>query len=81
METVYDWTTVLIFAGLITLFLQRSSMDNPPDTIWHYLVPSVGCAVANYLGNEGYTLPAIALIAAVLAYTVVVLKPFARLND
>ena len=76
METVYDWVTVLIFAGLITLFLQRSAMDEPPDTIWQYLPAAVGCAVANYLGNEGYDLFAVAAILGVLAYTYAVLKPF-----
>jgi len=65
-----------VFAGLITLFLQRSSMENPPDTIWHYLPPAVGCALANYVGNEGYMIPAVALLVAVLAYTHIVLKPF-----
>lgn len=78
METVYDWVTVLIFAGLITLFLQRSSMDDPPDTIWHYMPPAIGCAVANYLGNEGMTVFAIAMIVAVIGYIFVVLKPLRK---
>ena len=78
METPYDWLTVLIFAGLITLFLQRSSMDEPPDTIWHYMPPAIGCALANYLGNEGMDAFAIAVIAAVIGYVFVVLKPLRR---
>ncbi|MDG6079081.1 hypothetical protein E3U23_07740 [Erythrobacter litoralis] len=78
METIYDWLTVLIFAGLITLFLQRSSMDEPPDTIWHYMPPAIGCAVANYLGNEEMHVLAAAAIAAVLGYILVILKPFQR---
>ena len=53
METVYDWVTILGFAGLVTLFLQRSSLENPPDTIWHYLPPAIGAAMTNYFGNEG----------------------------
>ncbi len=76
METVYDWMTLAIFAGLIVLFLQRSSMDEPPDRIWDYLPPAIGCAVANYLGNEGYSLFAVLCIAAVLGYIALVLKPF-----
>ena len=59
METLYDWLALLAFAGLIVLFLQRSSMDNPPDTVWHYLPPAVGCALSNYLGNEGMGLVAL----------------------
>lgn len=77
METVFDWITVAIFAGLIVLFMQRSTGDEPPqDSIWQYLGPSVGCAVANYLGNEGQPLVAVAVIAATLAYIIFVLRPF-----
>ncbi len=73
METPFDWIAVIIFAGLVVLFLQRSTMEEPPDTIWHYLPPAVGCALANYLGNEGYVVPAVAVLAAVGAYVVRVL--------
>ena len=27
METPYDWITVAIFAGLVVLFMQRSTSD------------------------------------------------------
>jgi len=76
LETAYDWITVAIFAGLVVLFMQRSTSDDPKDSLWQYLVPSVGCAVANYLGNEGHSIPAILIIAASLAFTYYVLKPF-----
>ena len=76
METPFDWVTVIIFAGMVVLFLQRSSMDEPPDTIWQYLPPAVGCAFANYLGNEGYQLAAIGVLAATLGYIIFVLRPF-----
>jgi hypothetical protein len=85
METPYDWVTVGIFAGLIVIFLQRSVGEGEPqDTIWHYLPPSIGCAVANQVGNhtwsiDGGTLDhvvAILGIAAVLAYIWYVIKPF-----
>ncbi|MEO1967196.1 MAG: XrtV sorting system accessory protein [Sphingomonadaceae bacterium] len=75
METVYDWITVLGFAGLVTLFLQRSSLENPPDTIWHYLPPAIGAAVTNYFGNEGNHVVAIAVGIASIAYVILVLKP------
>ena len=74
METLYDWITVLVFAGLVTLFLQRSSLVEPPDTIWHYMPPSIGCMACNYFGNEGQHVVAIVLLIAVLAYIHVVLK-------
>ncbi|MXP44610.1 XrtV sorting system accessory protein [Allopontixanthobacter sediminis] len=76
METVYDWVTVGIFVGLAVLFLQRSSEDESRDKVHHYLPPAVGCAVANYLGNEGYMLVSVALLVGVLAYINFVLKPF-----
>ena len=81
METVYDWITVAIFAGLVVLFLQRSSQEEPQDKLYEYIPPSVGCALANYLGNEGYEIAAYALIAAIVGYIVFILKPFDGLND
>jgi peptidoglycan/LPS O-acetylase OafA/YrhL len=78
METIYDWVTVGIFAGLIVLFLQRSSVDEPQDSIWLYLVAAVGCAVANYLGNEGQQIPAVLVIVGTLSYVAIVLKPFSN---
>lgn len=74
METPFDWVTMAIFVGLILLFLQRSTEDEPVDTIWHYLPPSVGCAVANYVGNEGYGVAAFAIMLGIAAYIVLVLK-------
>ncbi len=80
METVYDWVTVAIFAGLITLFLQRSSMAEPVDTIYHYFPPAIGCAVANYFGNQGDNAIAIILLVAILIYIWLVLRPLAHWN-
>lgn len=74
METIYDWVTMIVFAGLIVLFLQRSALDEPVDTIWHYMPPSIGCAVANYVGNEGYGWAALAILFGVGAYVILVLK-------
>ena len=82
METVYDWVTVAIFAGLILLFLQRSTTPEPAsDSVWHYMPAALGCAGANYLGNEGNDLLAILMLVGVVAYTVLVLKPFDRGSD
>lgn len=81
METVYDWVTVAVFGALAVLFLQRSSEDQPRDKIIHYIPPALGCAVSNYLGNEGFTLPAVGILVAVMAYIQFVLKPFDRSNE
>lgn len=78
METPYDWITIGIFAGLIVLFMQRSTSDNDDvsDPLWMYLAAGAGCAVSNYIGNEGQHLLAILAIAATLAFVFHFLKPF-----
>lgn len=74
METLWDWVTVFIFAGLATLLIQRSQEEVPRDSLWQYIPPAVGCAVANYVGNEGYDVAAAALVVAILVYIYQVLK-------
>jgi len=87
METPYDWITVIVFAGLIVLFLQRSQ-GVARDHLWQYLVAAIGCAATNYLGNEaikltqpGYHIAAIALGLATLAFIWIVLHPFGETKD
>lgn len=78
METAYDWITVGIFAGLITLFMQRSTAAEltNDDPLWQYLAAGVGCAVANYLGNQELHVPAILVLIATAAFIYRFLKPF-----
>lgn len=76
METFYDWVTVAIFAGLVVLFLQRSTQEEPQDKLYEYMPPAIGCALANYFGNENLEFVAIPLIVGILAYIYYVLKPF-----
>ena len=76
METIYDWITVAIFGGMVVLFLQRSTQAEPKDTLIQYLPPAVGCALANYVGNHGQGPLSAAIVVAVLAYILIVLKPF-----
>ena len=84
METVYDWITIIIFGGLVVLFLHRSvSPDAPRDSIPQYLPPAIGCAAANWVGNQGEKFAnqgekvlSFLIVVAVLAYIAVVLKPF-----
>lgn len=81
METFWDWITVFAFAGLLTLLMQRSSEDEPRDKLWQYIPPAVGCAVANYVGNEGYDIVAAIILGSVIGYIFIVLKvklPFSR---
>jgi hypothetical protein len=80
MQTVYDWVTLAIFAGLVVLFLQRSTSDRAERdvSILFYLAAGAGCAIANYFGNQGENLVAILLLAATLAFILFYLKPFER---
>lgn len=76
MTTLYDLITIGLFAGLAILFLQRSlGPPNDKDRIYHYAPPAVGCAAANWFGNQHQDLVAMAIVAASIAYTFVVLKP------
>lgn len=75
MKTVYDWVTLGLFAGLIILFLQRSTAKEPSDHMYQYAPPAIGCAVVNYLGNNGLPKLAILGIVAIVVYVWFVLKP------
>lgn len=75
METPFDWLSLLLFAGLVVLMLQRSTAETPPDKLWHYGPPAIALALTNYLGNHGYPVPAIAGLIAVIAYIFFVLRP------
>ncbi len=76
MQTVFDWVAVGLFAGLVVLFLERSSKDVAGDSLWQYMIAAVGCAVANQLGNNGYPIAGWLTIVAVIAFIVRVLRPF-----
>lgn len=72
--------TIGIFAGLIVLFLQRSVGDTPHDNdpMWRYLLAAVGCALANYLGNEVSGVAGALVLAATAAFILYELRPFPR---
>ena len=75
METPYDWITVAIFAGLVVIFLQRSVDESKHDSLLSYAPAVLGCAVCNYVGNEGYHLVAVAGLVALAAYIWFVIQP------
>jgi hypothetical protein len=75
LETIFDWISVAIFSGLIVLFLQRSSEDEPRDSLWQYLVAASGCAIANVVGNAGYPFLGALTLTAVLGFVWFVLHP------
>ena len=74
MVTVWDWVTVMVFAGIITFFLHRSAAEVPSDKLWQYAPPAIACAVANYLGNNRIGVLAVGILAAAGVYMVKVLN-------
>ena len=64
MQTVFDWITVAIFIATAGTFFYRTQHEWPP--LYKYLGLSVGCMLANWLGNTGQQVPAIALIGLLL---------------
>jgi hypothetical protein len=75
MQTPFDWVTIALFAGLVVLLLQRSSMQEPSDKLWQYVPPAIGCATVNYLGNNGHPVLAVGGLILVIVYIIIVLKP------
>ena len=65
METVFDWVTVCLFIAAAGLFFYRTQYERP--NLWLYVALAVGCAIANWLGNNGFAVPALALIGLLLA--------------
>lgn len=78
MHTAYDVVSLAIFAGLIVIFLQRSTSSDADDDapLFHYLIAGAGCATANYFGNNGQDAIAIALILGTVGFIFYFLKPF-----
>jgi hypothetical protein len=75
MESVYDWVTLALFAGLIVLFLQRSAAERPSDSLVYYLIAGAGLAGVNQLGNHDMHFLAILGLVVVLAFIQWRLKP------
>ena len=78
MSTIYDWVSLAIFAAIIVLFLHRATSDKAEDdvSLFYYLVPAVGCALGDYLGNHGQGMLAVLLLLAAVAFIIFYLKPF-----
>ncbi|NWG46206.1 MAG: hypothetical protein HXY25_06620 [Alphaproteobacteria bacterium] len=64
METYFDWITVLAFMIIAGTFFYRVRAEDPPLVL--YVGLSIGCAIANWLGNEGHVIPAFVAIGAVV---------------
>jgi hypothetical protein len=75
MQTIFDWASVLLFCALAVTLLHRSMTPPFVDRIIAYLPPAVGYAIGNWLGNEGYTVPAVAILGLSALYYLAIIKP------
>jgi hypothetical protein len=72
MATLFDVVTVTCFAALVLAFFNFTDRD--PKTLSHMVISAIAFAVANQLGNAGWTALATALILAGSTYAVVVVR-------
>ena len=79
MDTVFDFISVGLFAGLAILFLQRSASEEPdPIPMWRYGVAAVLCAVGNYLGNHEFPIHGGVMLVGAAVYSLFVLRIFGK---
>jgi len=79
MDTVFDFISVGLFAGLAILFLQRSaSEEHDPIPMWRYGIAAVMCAGGNWAGNHDYPVVGGIILALTAVYSVLVLKMFGK---
>jgi hypothetical protein len=77
LKTIYDVISIVMFAGLAIIFLQRSASRSPDSIpIWKYGIPAIGCAVGDYLGNHDQMIASIAIFLAVAGFSIMILRPF-----
>lgn len=65
MQTVFDWVSVAIFIATAGTFFYRTQHEWPP--LNRYIGVAIGCMIANELGNLGYFIPALLIIALLIA--------------
>ena len=77
MHTPFDVVSLILFAGLAVLFLQRSSSREPdPVPLWRYALAAAGCAAGDILGNHGQNVIGWADLVATVGFAAILLKPF-----
>ena len=67
MATLFDVITVTCFVGLVIAFFQFT--DREPRTLVHFILAAIVFAVANQVGNGGWTILGLILILAGIAYS------------
>ena len=79
MKTPFDLLSLILFAGLAILYLQRSADERPDSTpLWRYAVVAAGCAASDVAGNHDLPWVGYAGLAATAIAALLMLKPFVR---
>ena len=79
MKSIYDLVSIILFAGLAVLYLQRSASREPDSVaLWNYAVAAVGCAVADYLGNHDQPVASVLSFIALIIFSIFMLRPFSQ---
>ena len=79
MKSMFDVVSLILFAGVALLFLQRSAAAEQDDIpLWRYAVSAAGCAAGDLAGNDGLPIEAWVAFAVTAAFSLIMLKPFRR---
>jgi hypothetical protein len=70
--TVFDYLTVACFLGLVMAFILWTEHDI--RTLLHLLISAMAFAIADQVGNNGFSLFALPLIVAGVGYAVLVVR-------
>ncbi len=83
MTTVYDWISLALFAGIIAAFVDETRRHGAPGLtrLGQFLLPSVGCALVNFLGNQGRQLAALSMLGLVGLCILRMIRVRPRLTD
>jgi hypothetical protein len=72
LTTFFDFLTVACFVSIAIAFFQFTGREI--STLLRLLLSGLAFAVANQIGNAGWTLAAIALVAAGAVYAAMVIR-------
>jgi hypothetical protein len=72
MATIFDYVTVACFLGMAGAFFILTARE--PRTLLHLLVVGAAFAIANQVGNAGYTVLGVVLIIAGIAYAAMIIR-------
>ncbi|MGB3472825.1 MAG: XrtV sorting system accessory protein [Erythrobacter sp.] len=77
VTTLFDWMAMAIFCALAITWLSRSvAQPRFHDPVFPYAACAIGCAGGNWLGNEGHSLLAYAVLGVTAIFYLLRIRPF-----